>query len=190
MLRLVNFTLSPDLLVENLNMLYIYLSDSLYIGEKKQQSSSCRRYLLVFTRDGAAKPSYVQGHWVATLICKIIYPTTVQSYTYDHRRLRTELPVRSAVLKQSTGGLVVRWVTTGEYPLLYVFSFLVSQLPRYSFLKSKEREGRVYATDTHPPWFGTGQEACGLCRITSERRAGEIVYVCMYLRLPSSKNTK
>jgi hypothetical protein len=34
------------------------------------------------------------------------------------------LPVRSAVLKRSTGGLVVRWVTTSEYPLLYVFDFL------------------------------------------------------------------
>jgi hypothetical protein len=42
-------------------------------------------------------------------------------FTYDHRTLRTELPVRSAELKQCTGGLVVRWVTTGEYPLLYVF---------------------------------------------------------------------
>jgi hypothetical protein len=33
------------------------------------------------------------------------------------------LPVRSAIFKQDTGGLVVRWVTTGEYPLLYVFVF-------------------------------------------------------------------
>jgi hypothetical protein len=33
------------------------------------------------------------------------------------------LPVRSAIFKQDTGGLVVRWVTTGEYPLLYVFAF-------------------------------------------------------------------
>jgi hypothetical protein len=41
--------------------------------------------------------------------------------TYDHRTLKIELPVRSAVLKQCTGGLVVRWVTTSEYPLLYVF---------------------------------------------------------------------
>jgi hypothetical protein len=32
------------------------------------------------------------------------------------------LPVRSAIFKQDTGGLVVRWVTTGEYPLLYVFA--------------------------------------------------------------------
>jgi hypothetical protein len=46
------------------------------------------------------------------------------SFTYDHRTLKTELPVRSAVLKQRTGGLVVRWVTTGESPLLYVFDLV------------------------------------------------------------------
>jgi hypothetical protein len=34
------------------------------------------------------------------------------------------LPVRSAVFKQRTGGLVVRWVTTVEYSLLYVSAFL------------------------------------------------------------------
>ncbi|KAF1362553.1 hypothetical protein EJ07DRAFT_106999, partial [Lizonia empirigonia] len=34
---------------------------------------------------------------------------------------KTRLPVRSALFKQRTGGLVVRWVTTGESPLLYVF---------------------------------------------------------------------
>ena len=44
--------------------------------------------------------------------------------TYDHRTLKTRLPVRSALFKQRTGGLVVRWVTTSEYPLLYVFDFL------------------------------------------------------------------
>jgi hypothetical protein len=36
--------------------------------------------------------------------------------------LKTRLPVRSALFKQRTGGLVVRWVTTGESPLLYVFA--------------------------------------------------------------------
>ncbi|KAF1967514.1 hypothetical protein BU23DRAFT_483155, partial [Bimuria novae-zelandiae CBS 107.79] len=41
--------------------------------------------------------------------------------TYDHRRLRTRLPVRSAIYKQSTGGSVVKWVTISESPLLYVF---------------------------------------------------------------------
>jgi hypothetical protein len=48
--------------------------------------------------------------------------------TYDHRTLKTRLPVRSALFKQRTGGLVVRWVTTSEYPLLYVF------LPRIRLL--------------------------------------------------------
>jgi hypothetical protein len=36
----------------------------------------------------------------------------------------TRLPVRSALFKQRTGGLVVRWVTTGESSLLNVFFFL------------------------------------------------------------------
>ena len=45
-------------------------------------------------------------------------------FTYDHRTLKTRLPVRSALFKQRTGGLVVRWVTTSEYPLLHVFVFL------------------------------------------------------------------
>jgi hypothetical protein len=40
--------------------------------------------------------------------------------------MNLELPVRSAVLKHCTGGLVVRWVTTSESPLLYVFTkFLI-----------------------------------------------------------------
>jgi hypothetical protein len=51
------------------------------------------------------------------------------SFTYVHRTLKIELPVRSAVLKQCTGGLVVRWVTTGEYPLLYVFVFACALSP-------------------------------------------------------------
>lgn len=45
-------------------------------------------------------------------------------YTYDHRTLKIRLPVRSAIYKQCTGGLVVRWVTTSESPLLYVFDLL------------------------------------------------------------------
>jgi hypothetical protein len=46
-----------------------------------------------------------------------------KSCTYDHRILRALLPVRSAYIKQDTGRLVVRWVTTGESLLLYVFAF-------------------------------------------------------------------
>ena len=45
--------------------------------------------------------------------------------TYDHRTMRIRLPVRSAIYKHCTGGLVVRWVTTSESPLLYVFAFFL-----------------------------------------------------------------
>ena len=41
--------------------------------------------------------------------------------TYDHRIMKIRLPVRLAIYKHDTGGLVVRWVTTSESPLLYVF---------------------------------------------------------------------
>jgi hypothetical protein len=45
----------------------------------------------------------------------------LNSSTYDHRIFNSALPVCSAVLKRDTGGLVVKWVTIGEFPLLYVF---------------------------------------------------------------------
>ncbi|KAF2708597.1 hypothetical protein K504DRAFT_355192, partial [Pleomassaria siparia CBS 279.74] len=48
------------------------------------------------------------------------------SFTYDHRILDARLPVRSAIFKQNTGGLVVKWVTIGESLLLYVFSFFLA----------------------------------------------------------------
>jgi hypothetical protein len=44
--------------------------------------------------------------------------------------VNTALPVRSAVLKQDTGGLVVRWVTTSESPLLYVLELFVRRNSR------------------------------------------------------------
>jgi hypothetical protein len=43
--------------------------------------------------------------------------------TYDHRIVRTALPVRSAVLNHYAGTLVVGSVTTSESALLYVFDF-------------------------------------------------------------------
>jgi hypothetical protein len=49
-------------------------------------------------------------------ICQQIY----SPLTYDHRTLKTRLPVRSALFKQRTGGSVVKWVTISESPLLYV----------------------------------------------------------------------
>ena len=41
-------------------------------------------------------------------------------FTYDHRPMDISRPVCSAEIKHRTGGLVVRWVTTSESPLLYV----------------------------------------------------------------------
>jgi hypothetical protein len=52
---------------------------------------------------------------------------TPHSCTYDHRTLKIRLPVRSAIYKQCTGGLVVRWVTTSESPLLYVLFLIFAQ---------------------------------------------------------------
>jgi hypothetical protein len=56
--------------------------------------------------------------------------------TYDHRIMRTRLPVRSALFKHDTGGLVVKWVTISESLLLYVFEFL--------FGSTEERIGPMY----------------------------------------------
>jgi hypothetical protein len=44
--------------------------------------------------------------------------------TYDHRIMKTRLPVRSALFKHDTGGLVVKWVTISESLLLYVYASL------------------------------------------------------------------
>ena len=43
--------------------------------------------------------------------------------------MKIRLPVRSAIYKHDTGGLVVRWVTTSESPLLYVFAKMSIFLP-------------------------------------------------------------
>ncbi|KAF2863068.1 hypothetical protein K470DRAFT_241710, partial [Piedraia hortae CBS 480.64] len=48
--------------------------------------------------------------------------------TYGHRLQKTEDPVRSPELKLQTGGLVLRWVTTWESPLLYVLFFFFAPL--------------------------------------------------------------
>jgi hypothetical protein len=46
--------------------------------------------------------------------------------TYDHRLKNIGHPVRSAIHKFQIGRLVVGWVTTSEYLLLYVFLFFFS----------------------------------------------------------------
>ena len=37
--------------------------------------------------------------------------------------VNTRDPVRSHLVKPGSVGLVLRWVTTWEYPMLYVFAF-------------------------------------------------------------------
>jgi hypothetical protein len=60
--------------------------------------------------------------------------------------LKTRLPVRSALFKQRTGGLVVRWVTTSEYPLLYVFVlFFFSQFSAFFFFMQLARTKALLA---------------------------------------------
>ncbi len=51
----------------------------------------------------------------------------LRTSTYDHRSQGKVDPVRSRILKLGIGRLVLRWVTTGEYPLLYVFAFWMKQ---------------------------------------------------------------
>ena len=57
-----------------------------------------------------------------------IFHLVAHSFTYDHRTMRIRLPVRSAIYKHCTGGLVVRWVTTSESPLLYVFALFAMMI--------------------------------------------------------------
>ena len=44
-------------------------------------------------------------------------------FTYDHRLRTIGHPVRSAIHKPQIDELVVGWVTTSEFSLLYVFYF-------------------------------------------------------------------
>ena len=55
-------------------------------------------------------------------------------FTYDHRLRTIGHPVRSAIHKPQIDELVVGWVTTSEFSLLYVFYFyfLISFLISFS----------------------------------------------------------
>ena len=86
--------------------------------------------------------------------------------TYDHRTLKTRLPVRSALFKQRTGGLVVRWVTTSEYPLLYVFGIVFVLCDDGVNLDDKSRGGLIHFTkvvgrcgcNVYPNWYWSCQD--------------------------------
>jgi hypothetical protein len=58
----------------------------------------------------------------------------------------TRLPVRSALFKQRTGGLVVRWVTTSESPLLNVFVDILEFLLGSFGVQSRYNEYEVGKT--------------------------------------------
>jgi hypothetical protein len=49
------------------------------------------------------------------------YQFVLKPGTYDHSYLKTWDPVRSPLIKQASGRLVVGSVTTSEHRLLYVF---------------------------------------------------------------------
>jgi hypothetical protein len=66
------------------------------------------------------------------------------SFTYDHRLKKTGHPVRSAIHKLQIGRLVVGWVTTSEYLLLYVFAFHFA--PTSSDLDCFDRVAQVAST--------------------------------------------
>ena len=54
------------------------------------------------------------------------YHIRSRSCTYDHNLMKTSHPVRSGIYKHESDRLVLRWVTTWESLLLYVFAFLHS----------------------------------------------------------------
>ena len=69
--------------------------------------------------------------------------------------MKIRLPIRSAIYKHCTGGLVPRWVTTRESPLLYVFGkmfFLVrtAHVPISSYLATTPYHSLSFCVPTSP----------------------------------------
>jgi hypothetical protein len=101
------------------------IEPSLHSGRPLNQACCSCYGSCVLVREGGQG---IPGHLGRRCVRPPVTTTTLHVYlssssTYDHRFKKIALPVRSAVLKLVTGGLVVRWVTTGESPLLYVFFF-------------------------------------------------------------------
>jgi hypothetical protein len=88
-------------------------------GRVVSQSTSLQSAVMTSTNIKLYSTSQATIIWYRSRI-------TTNNNTYDHRTLKIRLPVRSAIYKQCTGGLVVRWVTTSESPLLYVFVLFVA----------------------------------------------------------------
>jgi hypothetical protein len=54
------------------------------------------------------------------LAIRFLYAVKLRVFMSVVKEILTD-PVRSPIFKHERGGLVLRWVTTGESPLLYVF---------------------------------------------------------------------
>ena len=72
--------------------------------------------------------------WCESLVLYVLFYPLFKSFfqpltiTYDHRCQRARDPVRSPLDKLATAGSVLRSVTTGESPVLYVFFRFVSTM--------------------------------------------------------------
>jgi hypothetical protein len=104
-------------------------------GRVVSQSTSLQSAVMTSTNIKLYSTSQATIIWYRSRI-------TTNNNTYDHRTLKIRLPVRSAIYKQCTGGLVVRWVTTSESPLLYVLYFLLHLTS--SVLGRSGRRARMY----------------------------------------------
>jgi hypothetical protein len=90
-------------------------------GSVQEHLQSSKQYNSVTLKQGRSV-SFLAMYSRRQSSMKICTQNVGTSSTYDHRTLRTRLPVRSAIYKQCTGGLVVEFVRIGESPLLYVFA--------------------------------------------------------------------
>ena len=62
--------------------------------------------------------------------------------------MKIRLPVRSAIYKHDTGGLVVRWVTTSESPLLYVSGLLFASSKSINRHRHREKPTQIAQEDS------------------------------------------
>ena len=103
--------------------IHLHMYELLWQCKFRGQGASCdRSNITLMSVSSARYRVQCSGDIGLTLYNKFLF----KAFTYDHRTLKPRLPVRSALFKQRTGGLVVRWVTTSEYPLLYVFELFCS----------------------------------------------------------------
>ena len=78
---------------------------------------------MAFPKQALTRSTTHRQAQIQAISCAFIGQTSTITVTYDHRLRRIGHPVRSAIHKLQIGRLVVGWVTTSEYLLLYVFFF-------------------------------------------------------------------